>query len=311
MHRKKKTSAPDVAKAITPSANPIKAGNRSRLAMKRAGLENIQQACRLYDIEDRFANVYVAVGFADSISVQHFTQKQIHEFEAVGRARLAALGVVETSEDIGDRTEVIVSLPMSQQDGLAAYYALGLKRTGMSTSKGFVELGGAAAINTLKPLVAEMGGILTIVQRPATELLHSEGQAAASEAEIQATKDENSVATAADPNPAQGSPPSENPNAVVVEEDGLLDGQVSRDDVAVDSATTPPNADSSSNLQKSTYEVPPYVRRKLEEQVASLARFAPVAQAPSMADVISNIITEPTKSFRRQFRPPLPKGDGR
>ena len=68
MPRKKKTSALDVAKAITPSPNPIKAGNRSLLALKRAGLENIQQTCRLYDIKDRFANVYVAVGFADSIS---------------------------------------------------------------------------------------------------------------------------------------------------------------------------------------------------------------------------------------------------
>jgi hypothetical protein len=311
MPRKKKTSAPDVAKAITPSTDPIKAGNRSRHAMKRAGLQNIQQACKLYDIEDRFANVYVAVGFADSISAQRFTQKQIHDFETIGRARLAALGVAETSEDIGNRTEVIVSLPITQQDGLAAFYALGLKRTGVWTSRGYSELRGAAVLETLKPLVAEMSGVLTVVERPATVSSQPESPAAGSEAGIQLTKEETSVATAADPDPAQVSPRSEIPNAVVVEDDGLLDGQVSRDDVAVHSATTPPNADASSNLQKSTYEVPHYVRRKLEEQAALLARFAPVAQAPSMADVISNIITEPTKSFRRQFRPPQPKGDGR
>lgn len=311
MPRKKKTPAPDVAKVITPSTNPIKAGNRSRLAMKRAGLENIQQACRLYDIEDRFANVYVAVGFADSISTQPFTSTQIHEFEAVGRARLAALGVVETSEDICDRTEVIVSLPITQQEGLAKLYALGLKRTGMSTSRGYVELRGAAAIETLKPLVAEMGGVLTAIERPASVLPHSESPAVASEAEIQATKAENSVATAIDPDPAPVSRPSENPNAVVVEGDVLLDGQVPRDDAAVQSATTPPTADASSNVRQTTSRASPEVLGRLEEFAASTAHVASMVHPHSMADVISKVIAAPTKSIRQQFRPPQPKGDGR
>lgn len=140
MPRKKKTAAPEATKAIFTSADPIKAGNRSRLAMKRAGVENIKQSFKLCDIEDRFANVYAAVGFATSIAAQHFIQKQMHEFEAIGRSKLAALGVVETSEEIGDRTEVVVSLPLMDRDGLTAFYALGLKRTGMSTAKGYVEL---------------------------------------------------------------------------------------------------------------------------------------------------------------------------
>jgi hypothetical protein len=311
MPRKKKTSAPDVGKAIATSADPIKAGNRSRNAMKRAGLENINQAFKLSDIADCFANVYIAVGFAYSIAAQPFTQEQIHEFETVGRARLAAFGVVETLEDTGNRTEVIVSLPIKQQDGLAALFALGLKRTGIWTSRGYIELRGAAALETLKPLVAEMEGVLTVVERPATLLPHSESTAVASEAGIQATKEETSVTTAADPDPAQVSPPSETPNAVVVEDDGLLGGQVPRKDDAVHSATTPLKADASSKLRQTTSEASPEVLRRLEEFAASTARFAPVAQTPSMADVISNIITEPTKSFRRQFRPPQPKGDGR
>ncbi len=84
--------------------------------------------------------------------------------------RMAALGVVETAEDIGDQTEVIVSVPMMQQDALAALHALELKRTSMSTSRGYVELRGVAAIETLKPLVAEMEGVLTTVERPASIL---------------------------------------------------------------------------------------------------------------------------------------------
>jgi hypothetical protein len=76
MPRRKKTFTSDVAKSIVTSADPIKAGNRSRLAMKRAGLENIKQALKLFDIEDRFANVYAAVGFASSIADQPFTAMQ-------------------------------------------------------------------------------------------------------------------------------------------------------------------------------------------------------------------------------------------
>ena len=156
-----------------------------------------------------------------------------------------------------------------------------------------------------------MGGVLTTIERPATVLPHSEGPAAASEAEIQATKEDNSVATVADPDPAQGSPPSENPNAVVVEGDVLLDGLVPRDDADVQSATTPPKADAPSDLPEITYEVPPYLRHQLEDQAASIPCFAPVAQTSSMAEVISKFITEPTKSIRQQFRPPQLQSDRR
>ncbi len=308
MPSRKKTSVADVAKAIATSANPIKAGNRSRLAMKRAGLENIKQAFKLYDIEDRFANVYAAVGFASSVAAQQFTQKQMQEFEAIGRSKLAALGVVDTTEDIGDRTEVVVSVPMTQQDGLTALYALGLKRTGMSTSRGYVELRGAAVLETLKPLVAEMGGVLTAIERPATVLLQAGSPTAESEAENQVTKEENSVATAADLDWAQGSFPPEIPNAVVVEGDGLLDGLVPRND-AVQSATTRPTADASSNLRQTTSEASPEVLGRLEEFAASTAHVASMVHPQSMADVISKVIAAPTKSIRQQFRPPQPKGD--
>ncbi len=306
MPRRKKTSAPDVAKAIATSADPIKAGNRSRLAMKRAGLENIKQAFKLYDIEERFANVYAAVGFAGSIAAQPFSAKHIYEFETIGRARLAALGVVETADDIGDRTEVIVSVPITQQDALTALYALGLKRTGMSTSRGYVELRGAAAIETLKPLVAEMEGVVTTVERPASILPKPQSATDAPEPHV-LTADADSlevlIADSDGQRTASGEPA--HPARTAAAEPSSNES-ASRSDEPVQPAAAPPESRPSRLSQQGNHGVPPYVRRKLEEFAARLPTVAPAAQPKSMPEVIARVLNEPTRSIRPPFRPPLP-----
>jgi hypothetical protein len=170
MPRRKKSNAPGGANAAVVSADPIRSANRARRALKRAGAENIRQAFKLFDVDDRFASVHIAIGFASSIAAQPFTHKQLSEFETIGRAQLASLGVVEVSEKDGDRTEVIVSVPLAKQDGLVALYAQGLKRTAISTSRGFVEVRGAAVIETLRPMVAALGGVITTIERPVVAL---------------------------------------------------------------------------------------------------------------------------------------------
>jgi hypothetical protein len=207
MPRRKKTSAPDVAKSTVTSADPIKAGNRSRHAMKRAGLENIRQAFKLHDIEDRFANVYAAVGFASSIAAQPFTAQQIHEFEMIGRAKLATLGVVESAEDIGDQIEVIVSVPITQQESLTALYALGLKRTGISTSRGYVELRGVAVLETLQPLITSIGGVLTRVERPAMPAIEPQTSPEPDTAALPTASEPASVSTETAEDVNRGEPP--------------------------------------------------------------------------------------------------------
>lgn len=303
MPRRKKTSAPNIAKAIVTSADPIKAGNRSRLAMKRAGLENIKQAFKLHDIEDRFANVYAAVGFASSIAAQPFTARQIHEFEAIGRARLAALGVVETAEDIGDRTEVIVSVPMAQQDALAALYALGLKRTAMSTSRGYVELRGAAAIGTLKPLVSEIGGVLTIVERPASILPEPQIPTDAPAPEVRPAHPQSlDVSTAEGDRQERNSGETAHPTPSAEAAEPSVDS-ASNADEAGRPATAPPEAHAS---RQDNPDLPAFMRRKPTEEAASPPVAAPAAQPKSMPEVIAQVLNEPTRSIRPPFRPPLP-----
>ncbi len=299
MPRRKKTSTPDVTNAIATSADPIKAGNKSRLAMKRAGLENIKQAFKLCDIEDRFANVYAALGFASSIAAQAFTTRQINEFEATGRAKLAELGVVEMGDDIGDKTEVIVSVPIAQQDALTALYALGLKRTGVSTTKGYVELRGAAALETVKLLVADMRGVLTIVERPAispSEPQSANAKPVADRPALDDGRQDPAIIGTDQPQAERSTQPS--PASTAATSD-LSDTSTRNVAEGAQSSAIPVIADPSHGKHQGNPDAPPFMRRQGLMNAA-----APVTQVRSLPEVISSARDEPSKSARPPFRPP-------
>ncbi len=299
MPRRKKTSPRDVTKATATSADPIKAGNRSRLAMKRAGLENIKQAFKLYDIEDRFANVYAAVGFASLIAAQAFTTRQINELETIGRARLAALGVIDMADDIGDRTEVIVSVPIVQQDALTALYALGLKRTGVSTAKGYVELRGAAALGTVKPLVAEMGGVFTIVERPAMIPSEPQGASATPAADLPVVDDRpQDPGIVGTDQPQAGSSMQPMPASTAASSQPLDIIRRNADEDAGPFAT-PVVAGPSYGKHQGNPEVPPFMRRQGLMNSASSE-----AQPKSMPEAIASALNNTSRSVRPPLRPP-------
>jgi hypothetical protein len=305
MPRKKmKTSDQAVAKSIVTSADPIKAGNRSRLAMKRAGLENIKQAFKLFDIEDRFANVYAAVGFASSIAAMPFTAKQIHEFETIGRAKLAALGVVETAKDIGDQIEVIASVPITQQDALAALYALGLKRTGISTSRGFVELRGAAVIETLQPLITSMGGVLTRVERPAMPTIGPQTSPEADIATLPTVSEPASVSaeTAEDVN--RGVPITTVSGEAPVVPAAISTNADLKAEPDVAEAKAQPALDGSSAAPVAKPKVPPFLLKARQPELNSPEAAATPENPPTMAQVIAKVLDAPAVSVRPPPQPP-------
>ncbi len=299
MPRRKKASTPDLTKAIATSADPIKAGNKSRLAMKRAGLENIKQAFKLCDIEDRFANVYAAVGFASSIAAKAFTTKQINEFEATGRAKLAGLGVVEMGDDVGDETEVLVSVPIAQQDALTALYALGLKRTSMSTTRGYVELRGAAALETVKLLVADMRGVLTIVERPAirpSEPQSANAKPVADRPALDDGRQDPAVIGTDQPQAERSTQPLPASTSATAD---LSDTSTRNVDEGARSSAIPLITDPSHGKHQGNSDVPPFMRRQ-----GMMNPAAPATQVKSLPEVIASARDEPPKSARPPFRPP-------
>jgi hypothetical protein len=304
MSRKKKTHASDAAKAILPTANPIKAGNRSKLAMKRAGLENIKQSFKLYDIEERFADVYVAVGFASSIAAKPFTPRDINEFKVIGRAKLASLGVVETPDDVGDRTEVIVSLPLTQQDGLTTFYALGLKRSGLSTTRNFVELRGAAVIETLRPLVASMGGVLTVIERPAAVLSHVESPADLPEADIRAADEPKAEAPGEDTETLQSASPPAVADVAVVEARGFAENNTSLASATAQSERDGSNPGNTVDVPRNHRVLNGELNDRLQEIADDTHRAAHANQPRSVAEAIGQAINRPSIPVRRGFSPP-------
>jgi hypothetical protein len=304
MPRRKKTSAPDVAKSIVTSADPIKAGNRSRLAMKRAGLENIKQAFKLFDIEDRFANVYAAVGFASSIAAQPFTAMQISEFEMIGRAKLATLGVVESAEDIGDQIEVIVSVPITQQNALAALYALGLKRTGISTSRGFVELRGAAVLETLQPLITSIGGVLTRVERPAMPAIEPQTSPEADTATLPTVSEPASVSTETAEDANRGEPTTTASGEAPVVPEVISTNVELRGGLDVAEAKAQPAFNGSSAAPVARPKVPPFLLKHRQPELNSPEAAATPESPQPMAQVIAKVLDAPAVSVRPPPQPP-------
>jgi hypothetical protein len=304
MARKKKTSDQAVAKTIVTSADPIKAGNRSRLAMKRAGLENIKQAFKLHEIEDRFANVYAAVGFASSIAAQPFTAMQISEFEMIGRAKLATLGVVESAEDIGDQIEVIVSVPITQQESLTALYALGLKRTGISTSRGYVELRGVAVLETLQPLITSMGGVLTRVERPGMPAVGPQTSPEPYTAALPTASEPASVSTETAEDVTLGKPPMTASGEVPAMPAVALTDKDLKGGPEVAEAKAQPAVDGSSAAPVAKPKVPPFLLRERQAKFNSPEAVATPENPPPMAQFIAKVLDAPAVSARPPPQPP-------
>jgi hypothetical protein len=148
--------------------SPFEAAMRAKKGLTNAGLGNVREALKLHDLGARFANPCVAAGFFARLAVRPFSDKELEEFEAEGRKVLLALGVDDqTSSEVADGQEVVVSLPISRMDRLGRLHALGLKRSRMARAKGYVELRGSCDIGAATRLVDDLGGTIVVIQRPA------------------------------------------------------------------------------------------------------------------------------------------------
>jgi hypothetical protein len=164
MARAKKTSSTQPHSASPSSL--VKAAAKAQKARDRLGSDNVKAAVTLSGAASLFTNIYIAMGFFMRLAEKPLGEAEQRALESRGREFFGKLGVNEDLSDPGTQTEVVVSVPFNQLERLDVLYALGLKGSARSVARGFLELRGAADIDRLTPLVADMGGQISIIERP-------------------------------------------------------------------------------------------------------------------------------------------------
>lgn len=173
MAKAKKTTTPP-SNTASPK-NLVRAAAKAKKAHERLGSDNVKAALPLSGAAHLFTNIYMAMGFFMRLAEKPIGEAEQRALEARGREFFGKLGVHEDLTDPGTQTEVVVSVPSNQLERLDALYALGLKGSARSVARGFIELRGAAEIDKLRPLVAEMGGRVAVVERPPAPVVPEAG----------------------------------------------------------------------------------------------------------------------------------------
>ena len=279
---------------LKPSApNVMKAANKAKQALDRAGLSNFVEAMKLHGLGAIFVNPHVAAGFAAELAAKLPSKAQLQAYEAKGRTILEALGANDLAMiDLGSRKEVVVSIPLDSLDKIEALIVHGLKRSATSRSRNYVELRGVCDVDAIQTLVEAARGVLNIVERPASVAPAPQNVKDVPEvgSHIPDLVPTNPTSDNADAHPTSPLATSE---AVAEELGNSSDKSPAHSGEAAKPAGVMPILEPRFSASNNDADLPPYLRRKPQDEL--------------LKEAIANAVPLPP----RQIRPPLspPKSD--
>jgi hypothetical protein len=148
----------------------LKSAKKSLDQAIRTGAKNIAPAAAIAGAVHHFADPVLAVGFFTEIAHKAFSDADKKRWRKQGEAILASIVTVPVAQNAkGD--EIIVSLPIAEAgDAPERLVALGLKQTlRPAASRPYIEYRGRVDIAAVEAVAGPVGGVVTLVQRPAAE----------------------------------------------------------------------------------------------------------------------------------------------